>query len=255
MTNMKDFSEIQEAAKLFAQLMRPAVKGSKETVAGPLLSEQNEAAPESPAPLTKAAEAVVPEATQAHEAELEVSTPSEEIGNVETPVVNHEVLGETFSGVTVEQPELGYSVQEVPEPEVHVARASASFEASLEGTSYRGEMLERVLEVMCRRSGFKGAVIADNTGLPLAVYNSPVSTEALAAFTSVLGDALIRASSLLCLKEANNISIDINYEDKIVLMQFKIQGANNFMMVICGQEIDVRSEMEVSIDQVISILS
>jgi len=122
-------------------------------------------------------------------------------------------------------------------------------------SKFRGDRLEQVIENMCRRSGFIGAVIADSQGLPLAVVNPPVSEEALAAFTSVLGDALKRAGSLLGQHGGEFLAIDINYQDKIVLRQFQIEEASYFLMVICPQEVDERSEIELSIEQVIAILT
>ncbi len=119
---------------------------------------------------------------------------------------------------------------------------------------YRGDRLENTLYAMCKRGGFQGAVIADSDGLPLAVYNSPVADDAIAAFTTVLGDALEKAGHLLEQSDANNISLDINYTDKAVLRRFAINDLPYFMMMICPQDVDERAEVELSIDQIISIL-
>ncbi|SHI82123.1 hypothetical protein SAMN02745216_00597 [Desulfatibacillum alkenivorans DSM 16219] len=118
----------------------------------------------------------------------------------------------------------------------------------------RGARLENVLYAMCKRGGFKGAVIADDDGLPLAVFNSPVQEEAISAFTIVLGDALSKAAKLLDQHDANNISMDINYTDKVVLRRFFINEIPSYLMVICSQEVDERGEIELSIDQVAGIL-
>lgn len=118
----------------------------------------------------------------------------------------------------------------------------------------RGQMLEDILSAMCKRSGFMGAVIADRSGLPLAVFNSPVGDDSVAAFTSVLGDALDRAGMLLKQKDANNISMDINYTDKVVLRRFLSAEQPFYLMVICDQAVDERSEVELSIDQVKTVL-
>ncbi|PLX99195.1 MAG: hypothetical protein C0622_10800 [Desulfuromonas sp.] len=125
----------------------------------------------------------------------------------------------------------------------------------LTNLKYRGDRLHRVIEDMCQRSGFLGAVIADNHGLPLAVVNPPVNEDALSAFTTVLGEALHRAGTLLGQHGAEYLAIDINYEDKIVLRRFFINDAVNYLMVICPQEVDERSEIELSIDQISSILT
>jgi len=120
---------------------------------------------------------------------------------------------------------------------------------------YRGDLLENTVVAMCRRGGFNGAVVADSDGLSLAVFNSPVDEDALAAFTVVLGDALEKAGKVLNQQEASYISMDINYTDKVVLRRFLLNDDNPFyMMVICGQEVDERDEVELSIDQIRTIL-
>ena len=120
---------------------------------------------------------------------------------------------------------------------------------------YRGDQLENALIEMCQRAGFNGATLADTDGLPLAIYNSPIGHEEIAAFTTVLGVALERAGSLLGEYNANNISLDINYTDKAVLRRFVINDTPFFLMVICPQEVDERSEVELTINQITSILT
>ena len=122
-------------------------------------------------------------------------------------------------------------------------------------SGFRGDRIENALEIMCRRGEFIGAVIADINGLPLAVYNSPVGTDALAAFTSVLGNALEKAGHLLDQHGADNISMDINYTDKVVLRRFIVAGQDYYLMIVCPQTVDERSEIELSIEQIISIMS
>lgn len=120
---------------------------------------------------------------------------------------------------------------------------------------YRGDRLEFILSSMCRRGDLSGAVVADGKGLPLADYNSPVGGDILAAFTSVLGSALERAATLLGESGAELISMDINYTDKIVLRRFTVAGEPYFLMVICSQSLDERTELELSIEQIITVLT
>jgi predicted regulator of Ras-like GTPase activity (Roadblock/LC7/MglB family) len=120
---------------------------------------------------------------------------------------------------------------------------------------YRGDKLERALAAMCKRSGFNGAVVADNKGLPLAVYNSPVGADAIAAYTTVLGGALEKAGTLLGQHGAETISMDINYADKVVLRLFTIANNPYFIMVLCPQNVDARSEVELSVAQITAILT
>ena len=120
--------------------------------------------------------------------------------------------------------------------------------------AYRGDMLEEALVSMCRRGDFNGSVLADNNGLPLAIYNSPVDTDALAAFTSILGRSLEETGRLFDQPDSNNISIDINYIDKVILRKFLVNDEPFFLMIISPQEVDVRAELELSINHISAIL-
>ncbi len=124
---------------------------------------------------------------------------------------------------------------------------------AIEG-EFRGDKLENVLIAMCQRGQFIGAVISDIDGLPLAVHNSPVDVDNIAAFTSILGDALSKAGRYLEQHGADYISMDINYEDKIVVRQFSVGSFAMYIMVMCAQETDERSEVELSIQQIVSII-
>ena len=119
---------------------------------------------------------------------------------------------------------------------------------------YRGDLLEEALVSMCRRGDFTGSVLADNNGLPLAIYNSPMEADALAAFTSILGRSLEETGRLFEQPDANNISIDINYMDKVVLRKFLVNDEPYFLMIISPQEVDVRAELELSINHISAIL-
>jgi predicted regulator of Ras-like GTPase activity (Roadblock/LC7/MglB family) len=115
---------------------------------------------------------------------------------------------------------------------------------------FSDNFLEQALERMCKRGGFKGAVIADHDGLPVAVFNSPVNDELLATYSIILGESLDKAGSFLNQPEANNISLDINIVDKIVLRKFMINESIYFVMIILSQEINEKSEIEVLISQI-----
>lgn len=120
---------------------------------------------------------------------------------------------------------------------------------------FTGERLSELLAAMCRRGGFHGGVIADGGGLLLADYNCPVEAEAVAACGSVLGGAMEQAGALLKQTGANTLSLDINYVDKVALHRFELGGEPFFLMIICPQIVDERSEVEVSIEQIRAILS
>lgn len=126
--------------------------------------------------------------------------------------------------------------------------------APVEG-EFREERLENSLIAMCRRGGFDGAVLADDSGLPLAVHNSPVGNEQIAAFTAILGDALSKAGRYLQEHGADYISMDVNYEDKVVVRSFDALRQKMYLMVLCKQEMDERAEVEMSLQQISSILT
>lgn len=121
--------------------------------------------------------------------------------------------------------------------------------------AYRGDKLQYILSSLCKRGGFIGAVVADHKGLPLADFNSPVGGDILAAFTSVLGNALERGAMLLGESGADIISMDINYTDKVVLRRFAVRGEPYFLMGVCAQPVEERTELELSIEQLIAVLS
>ncbi len=146
------------------------------------------------------------------------------------------------------------SVPEAPAKKLQKTSPQLVAEIDPAGLTYRGDQLEQVIKNMCQRSHFSGAVVTDDTGLPFAVVNPPVSMEAVSAFTSVLGGALERAGSLLGHHGAEYLSIDINYEEKIILRRFLINDISYYLLAICPQEVDERSEIEISIDQIRSIL-
>ncbi len=135
-----------------------------------------------------------------------------------------------------------------------MAATTFSQEESPAQVVYRSDQLHDSLVAMCKRGGFNGAVVADNNGFPLAAYNSPVDDDVIAAFTSVLGMALEQAGQLLDEHEANHIIMNINYTEKAALRQFFIDDAPYFLMIICPQEVDEKSEIELSIDRVTAIL-
>jgi predicted regulator of Ras-like GTPase activity (Roadblock/LC7/MglB family) len=122
------------------------------------------------------------------------------------------------------------------------------------GAVYRGDRLEEELVSMCSRGKFSGAVLADIHGLPLAVHNSPVGDDVLAASTSVLAESLEKTTRLLNQPNVNNISMDINYMDKIVLRKFFIDKELYFLMIISPQHVDERAEVELSISHISTIL-
>ncbi len=138
------------------------------------------------------------------------------------------------------------SVAEVPTPGFP--------ELSLEPL-HKEDMLKQALQILCQRGGFSSAIIADDNGLALADYNSPVGIEVLAAFATVLGGAIAQASHFLDQREANNISMDINYADKAVVRKFEIRGVFFYLFIICPQDVDERNEVELSMETLTNLIN
>jgi hypothetical protein len=120
---------------------------------------------------------------------------------------------------------------------------------------HKEDMLEDALQILCQRGRFTSAIIADDQGLALADYNSPVDTAVMAAFATVLGGAIAQASHFLDQHQANNISMDINYADKAVVRKFTIDASPFYLFIICPQDVDERNEVELSLKTIITLLN
>ncbi len=62
------------------------------------------------------------------------------------------------------------------------------------------------------------------------------------------------AAKLLNQPDAHNISMDMNYTDKVVLRRFFINDIPSFFLLICFQELGERPVIEQSVDQIAQIL-
>jgi len=112
-----------------------------------------------------------------------------------------------------------------------------------------------LLRELCEKSDYYGAVIADEMGFPLTDYNCPLGTDSLAAFTSVLGDALEKAESILDQEDANNITLDINESDKIALRRFQALNSTYFLLVVCPQAAVFPGMVELTIADIVAELT
>lgn len=121
--------------------------------------------------------------------------------------------------------------------------------------SKRGERLERSLADMCARAGFKSAVVVDSRGLPLADHLSSIPIESVGALSAVLGDALLRVSSILGQAPLPLLSIDVDLTDKLVLRRIEANNDNYFLAVVAPQQLDERSDLELSVDQIATIIN
>ncbi len=118
----------------------------------------------------------------------------------------------------------------------------------------RGERLSASLRLMCDRAGFGGALVIDSNGLPLAVHEPAFSSETLAALSVVLDAALKRAAQMIGIGQVVHMAIDINYEDKLIFRRFETNSESYYLVLVAPQEVDERAEVELSIDQLGSII-
>lgn len=135
-------------------------------------------------------------------------------------------------------------------------RTPKSGEAAVAGGEKQvDDLYAGLLKELCEKSDYHGAVLADEMGFPLASYNCPISTETLAAFTSVLGDSLEKAESILEQEEANNISLEINESDKVALRRFSALNSTYFVLVVCPQAAVFPGLVELTISEIQAMLT
>ena len=121
-------------------------------------------------------------------------------------------------------------------------------------SSSRADQLTTLLADMAARAGFDQVVLSDDTGLPLAAYGSEGGETVLSALAAVLGDALSRVGNYLETEKGESITVDVGYADKLVLRRFDFAAGTFYVIVLCGQDIDERSELELSVDSIRQIL-
>jgi predicted regulator of Ras-like GTPase activity (Roadblock/LC7/MglB family) len=121
--------------------------------------------------------------------------------------------------------------------------------------SSRSDRLHNILALLCEREGFTGALVTDNSGLPLAASSAAAASENLAAFSTVLGDALVKASSYLGQDDATDVSLDINARQRIVLRRFALEGRPCYLLVLCTAGQEPRRAMAAAIPGIVSTLA
>jgi len=114
----------------------------------------------------------------------------------------------------------------------------------------KSDHISLILQDLCTNGGCRGAVIADEMGLPLAEYQTPFGVDAMATFASMLGEALVNAESILEAPEANNIVMEINEDEKLVMRRFSIMGSYYFLLAVCLQEKEVAGEIGYAADRI-----
>lgn len=131
----------------------------------------------------------------------------------------------------------------------------SSEEESANAALQHRDEIKDALKEMCESVGFYGAVVADEMGFPLADYSSPIGIDALAACSSLLGEALVKAGSIIEMSDVNNMAMDINAEDKLVLHRFAILEEWYFLVVVCPQDVDALGEIGLAAARIANFLS
>jgi predicted regulator of Ras-like GTPase activity (Roadblock/LC7/MglB family) len=119
----------------------------------------------------------------------------------------------------------------------------------------RGDRLQQVLVTLCAHEGLAGALITDGSGLPVATSSDLAGSENLAAFSTVLGDALHKAGSYLGQDDASDVALDINARQKVVLRRFALEGRTSYLLVLCATASDPRTAMREAIPEIVTILA
>ena len=123
-------------------------------------------------------------------------------------------------------------------------------EGALHEKNLSDDRITAILKDLCNNCGCRGAVVADEMGLPLAEHQCPFGVDSLSTYGSVLGEALASAGSILKVPAANNLVMDINEDEKLVLHRFPLLGSNYYLLSICPQEADILGELSYAADRI-----
>ena len=119
---------------------------------------------------------------------------------------------------------------------------------------YTDEKLEHLLKNMCLRGNFSHALLADEDGLTLAEYGQSYQYDKVTALGSILAATLEQGKTLFDSDENVNILLELNLLDMAVLRSFNVKESNFYLLVIAPQEIDVKNEVELSMQKVATLL-
>jgi len=107
--------------------------------------------------------------------------------------------------------------------------------------------LTEALITMCNRGNFTGALLADKSGNLIAYHNNPLAANIVAPVIAAVGESMEKAALGLRLTNANNISMDIDDNNKLAINKFEVYGDYFFLVVICSQKIDQKTELNLSL--------
>lgn len=142
-----------------------------------------------------------------------------------------------------------------PTSEDCVIKADDENSPETTSTPTRSALLEDVLAELCRKGGFSGALIADEMGLTLAASNLRQDPDALAAFATVLGEALKQADSILDFKEATTVSLNVSATEKIILRGFFLLESRHYLLVFAPLTAEPSSLIDHAVDAITKAIS
>lgn len=123
-------------------------------------------------------------------------------------------------------------------------------------TSIQIRELTDLLRAICEKHTLHGAMVADEMGFALADFNiSPAEVDALAAYTSVVGDTLAKAESFLELSRADTLSMPAGERGKLVFRRFDLQNNAYYLLVMSPREAEIDGEMEHWTKRIVELLA
>jgi len=124
-----------------------------------------------------------------------------------------------------------------------------------QGSEHQREAkLERAIASLCERAGFSSAALVDERGLPVAVRSRSFAPETIAAFATVLGDALVRAATMLGKGAPASLTVELDFASKAVLRRFVVRDLPYLLIAFCPNDVDAQPEIELAIEPLAAIL-
>ena len=118
----------------------------------------------------------------------------------------------------------------------------------------REQRLAQALRMMAERSGISYAAVVDERGLPLAAHGDALTDSAVGAFVTLASDCLGKIAGIVESWDIRHVAYDIGYTDKAVVRAFTVGDKPFYLIIICGQDTDERSEVELSIEAISAIV-
>ena len=121
--------------------------------------------------------------------------------------------------------------------------------------SSREDKLRHKIRELAQRSRSRIVVLSDDQGLPLVAQGDAIDSERVSAAVTLLGDTLSRVGRIVGRPDAHYVALELSFDERLVVLQFEVQERTYYLFSIGPSDVDIRSELELSIMQVDSILS